>query len=118
MSNLLKLLNKYRTKTDKPKSEQVEMAEAGSTPVEDLALPKEQSGYEEWAESQRMNPYSPQDNEPDENGEARSIPHHPPILPVAKAFNKRKFDDYRPGPVKIFTREEIEEYERERQAKE
>lgn len=100
MSNLLQQLNKYRKKT-KPKRKAKRKSAPGSTPKQDLALPKEQSGYKTMAEHQRL-------HEEDEQGNSQCI------MPVAKAFKKGKFKDYRPGKVKVYTKAEIAEYERER----
>ena len=107
----LDLLNKYRTKV-KPKSRPTgNKVEPGSTPKQDLALPTDEA-YDLMIEFQKAPIVGHKANEDGEQSEV-----HPPFnesyaMPVlSKAFKKSRLKDYRPGKVKVYTKEEIEEYE-------
>lgn len=94
MSHVLDRLNKHRTKTtSRRKREEIvaNNAEIGrETPIEDLALPGSNHAEMVWCEF----------NTNEETG-------------VKPKWHKRKLPDYRPGPVKIYTKAEIKEYEDE-----
>ena len=118
MSHVLDKLNKHRTKTtSRRKREEIvaNNAEIGSSSVsiEDLALPGI-NNIEETFETFHRQKTSGMDPTPyDEKDE--SIPRNwRSSIPILPKFDKRKLPDYRPGPVKIYTKAEIEEYENDR----
>lgn len=95
MSHLLQELNKLRSK-GKPRVKRDRIrkknVEAGKQiPVEDLAIPSSSEAEEVWCEFNA---------DPDTGFKPK--------------WRKRNLPDYRPGKVKVYTPEEIEEYENER----
>ena len=124
MSNPLKVLSKYRKQPAKPKAKargkSKKRAEPGSTPVEDLALGSVKDPWDVLKDFQTTGYYNRHDDskvlEEDEPSHGRLLHGHPqPAYPVmSKAFKKSRLKDYRAGPVKIYTKAEIEEYEKER----
>ena len=124
MSKVLSYLNKHRTKPAKPKAKargkSKKRAEPGSTPVEDLSLKSVHDPYEQMVSFQKLPIYTrhnPNEEVDDEdytyNTQQTGSP--PMALPVlSKKFIKHRLKDYQAGPVKIYTKAEIAEYERER----
>jgi len=96
-------LDWYRQqKVSKPK-EQVAMRDEGSTPPEDLALVNDNEAMDTWLQLQSSNRvYETED------GPQRSPP---AIIPSGFTADKSRHPDYRPGKVKGYTRDEIDEYE-------
>lgn len=94
MSKIIRSLNKHRTKS---KARVVEINEAranvrkGRTPNPSSRPPNVPTSGDVWEEFQFNR----------ETG-------------VKSTWRKRNLPDYRPGKVKVYTAEEIEEYERER----
>lgn len=92
MSHVLDKLNKHRTKTTSRRKREETVAinaEIGrETQLEDLALPPPNHAEMVWCEF----------NTNEETG-------------VKPKWHKRMLPDYRPGPVKIYTKAEIKEYE-------
>ena len=111
---ILTALNKHRTKARKRRYRETlvsanDAAGTGRTPKEDLALPK--NNIEETYATFHKQPYYALGSERDEQDGRNPGVVKPVILPK---IDKDNYPDYQPGPVKIYTREEIEQYERER----
>ena len=88
MSNrVLDRLNKHRTKA-KPNAKPNEIVYLpGTYPMQDLAIPNEDDIVSTWREFQFN---------PDTNNRPK--------------WRKRNLPDYKPGPVKVYTDEEIAQY--------
>jgi hypothetical protein len=101
MSNPLDDLKKLRGGVEKPQPDRVE---TDSIPVQDLGgkVPTPSEVFEYFQVGDRS------DKQPDGN----EWPMH--ALPTK--WNKRKLPDYRPGKVKKYTKQEIEDYEKQRDA--
>jgi len=88
---VLDRLNRHRTR-DKPNAKQDEIVYLpGDYPIEDLAIPNASEIVATWREFQ----FNPDTH-------------------VTPKWRKRNLPDYRPGPVKVYTDEEIAQYMKER----
>jgi len=121
---VLEGLNKHRSKgISRRKRDEIrkkhEAMSADTTPLQDVALPNEDNIKETFELFQRNTPggsfnesISSRDWEQEmPNGRNSRI--QTPILPTN--WNKRKLPDYRPGPVKVYTDEEIAQYMKEKE---
>ena len=94
MSKIIQSLNKHRTKS-KARVDEIDDARAnvakGRTPNPTSRPPAQPKPKEVWTEFQ-----------------------HNPETGVKPKWRKRNLPDYKPGKVKVYTAEEIREYERER----
>lgn len=120
MSNrVLDKLNKYRTKA-KPPPEHTEKnkVDAGTVPIEDLALDSVQDAWDLMEDFQRMRvartKYSSTLRDADEDDiqfPRKQQGHKDCVLPK---WRKKNHPDYRPGKVKVYTDKEIAQYMEER----
>lgn len=109
---ILTKLKQHRTKSVKRKQREVVVEQNRAAPPgapEDLALPKD--NIEETFATFHKAPALALGSESDE-GDGRNPGQIKPV--VLPKIDKMEYPDYQPGPVKIYTREEIEQYERER----
>lgn len=124
MSNPLEDLKKLRRGVEKPRRKRVE---TDSVPVQDLALDSIPTPEELWEYFQKEVRYRNETHEDRVADEADGqvagsfkdahgwAPYAIPFRTIRKL--KRARDDYKHGPVKVYTKEEIEEYEKQRDAK-
>ena len=117
MSNPLEDLKKLRRGVEKPRRKRAEKTD--SVPMQDLGIdkiPDENELYDFFHKELRSGDQSTwEDNADSEDAPYNRTSGWAPY--VGKVFDKRKLPDYRHGPVKVYTKEEIEEYEKQRDAK-
>lgn len=124
MSNPLEDLKKLRGGTEKPRRKRVDNSDSDGkrpVPMEDLGIGAIPTPEELWEYFQKEIRYrdesesDPTDENTDDVIGSAPVPYAIPFRTIRKL--KRARDDYKHGPVKVYTKEEIEEYEKQRDAK-